>query len=101
VRRVKVGEATRHARECGGGTGVALLLRTNAVLLLRAEHSAEYPSPYVDVHGEPGHGGGGGQLFLAPQRYSALNALYASHRVGREVARARNGAYAVNRAGVF
>lgn len=88
-----VGEATWHARECGGGVGALLLLSTSQVLLLRHEFAAYYPSPYLDSHGEPDHELRRGRpLYLSQRRYAMLAALLAQHGVGREVARLRNDA---------
>ena len=49
-----VGECTRHAGKCGGGTGV-VLLGSSQVLLIRDGYAAYAPSPYVDAHGEEDH----------------------------------------------
>jgi hypothetical protein len=47
-----VGECTRHARSCGSGVGVFLLLHSSSVLLIHGALACYYPSPYLDVHGE-------------------------------------------------
>lgn len=86
-----VGECTLHARVCGGGVGVFLLLQSAQTLLLRGEFAAYFPSPYVDEHGEQDvELRRGKPLYLQPARYAALQEMWARHHVGREVTRIRN-----------
>ncbi len=60
-----------------GGTGVFLLLRQTAILILRGSHACVYPSPYLDAHGEEDPSLKRGKpLFLDPNRYEALQALW-------------------------
>lgn len=97
-----VGEASRHASSCGGGTGVYFNTSSTQIMLFRGGHAIEYPSPYTDAHGEPDHGLKRGKpLFLNARRYGALTELWARGGVGREVAHQRSIAERVYRANVF
>lgn len=46
------GRCYQHAKSCGAGVGVFLLLRNTRVLLLHGSRAALTVSPYVDAHGE-------------------------------------------------
>mmetsp|Transcript_53360 Transcript_53360/g.72920 ORF Transcript_53360/g.72920 Transcript_53360/m.72920 type:complete len:145 (+) Transcript_53360:232-666(+) len=90
-RRAHAGGCTRYANRHGGGTGIFLLVRQCTVLLVRYQHAAYFPSIYVDDNGEEDRGMRRGKpLSLSNDRYAALEALYASHRVASEVARLRS-----------
>lgn len=61
------------------------------VVVVRGPWAAYYASPYVDHHGEQDCGFRRGlPLSLSEERYSALAAMWASHKVSVEVAQARN-----------
>ena len=61
-----------------------------AVLLVRGPHASYAPSIYVDDHGEEDVGlRRGAPLRLHAGRVAALEALYNTHGVAREVARLR------------
>lgn len=51
-----MGALTRHASECGAGSGVFFLLHRCLTVLLRGPYAAYWMSPYVDEHGEEDHG---------------------------------------------
>jgi len=93
------GEATTHARACGGGAGAFLALAgglATCVLLVRGRHAAYRGSLYVDAHGEPDVGLRRGRLLaLSPARAAALGELLARGGLGREVVALRQVADAV------
>ena len=61
------------------------------VVVVRGPWAAYYASPYVDHHGEQDCGFRRGlPLSLSGERYTALGALWAAHKVSVEVAQARN-----------
>lgn len=81
-----VGECTRHAALYGGSTCAFLLVNSSEILLVRGRFSATYPSPFLDVHGEEDHGLKRHRpLHLNRARYQALQQLWASHQISREV----------------
>ena len=85
------GNCTLHARRINGdGVGVFFLVLKCAVLLVRGPHASYAPSIYVDDHGEEDVGlRRGAPLRLHAGRVAALEALYNTHGVAREVARLR------------
>jgi len=98
------GECTRHARTCGGGTGIFLLLAgsggggggASCLVLVRGKRAAYGPSPYVDAHGEADVGLRRGRLLhLSAARYASLTELWAKGEVAREVGRLRMAADSV------
>ena len=77
-------------RTCGAGVGLFFLLHRTNTVLLRGPHAAYSISPYVDDHGEEDVGLRRGALLrLHAGRVAALEALYNTHGVAREVARLR------------
>lgn len=69
-----------HARACGAGTGVFLLIKKTTVLLQRSARQASWPSPYLDAFGEEDTGMHRGKpLYLNEERYAALTYMVASH----------------------
>jgi hypothetical protein len=86
-----VGECTRHAAECGGGSGVVLMLDQCRVAIIGGSMAAHFPSPYVDAHGEEDIGLQRGRpLRLDMERYRHLESLWVNHRIFAEVSRLRN-----------
>ncbi len=84
------GACTLHARQIGSGTGVFFLLQKCTVLLLHNKKSAYSASLYVDENGEEDTGLTRGRpLFLKDDRYEALENLWRSHGIPREVAQIR------------
>ena len=85
------GACTLHARRTGSGTGVFFLLQKCTVLLVHNKKSAYSASLYVDENGEEDTGLARGRpLFLKDDRYEALEALWRSHGIPREVAQIRS-----------
>ena len=81
------GPCTLHAKKCGNGIGVFLLVHSSAIVLVRENWACYYPSPYVDHHGEQDCGFRRGlPLSLSPQRYQALTTLWVSHKVSEGAA---------------
>ena len=84
------GECTMHARTCGSGIGIFLLLMHNNVLLIRGARSAKYGALYLDKNGETGEGRGHNRpLALSATRYHKLEEMYLRHQVASEVTRKR------------
>ncbi|CAN0530175.1 unnamed protein product, partial [Ectocarpus sp. 8 AP-2014] len=80
------GECTRHAAECGCGTGLFFLLQECAVLLMHGRRAAYFPSPYVDAYGErQRHSFRGRPLYLDQRRYDVVRGLWVKHLVAHEV----------------
>eukprot|EP00995_Heteronema_vittatum_P007059 NODE_2194_length_820_cov_223.428016_g1534_i0.p1 GENE.NODE_2194_length_820_cov_223.428016_g1534_i0~~NODE_2194_length_820_cov_223.428016_g1534_i0.p1 ORF type:complete len:167 (+),score=46.36 NODE_2194_length_820_cov_223.428016_g1534_i0:33-533(+) len=73
---VEVGECNQHARACGGGTGVFLMIGLTTVLVIRNDRGAFLPSVYLDGHGEEDRGLKRGRpLYLSRSRYQSLREL--------------------------
>ncbi|CAB1103163.1 unnamed protein product [Ectocarpus sp. CCAP 1310/34] len=85
------GECTRHAAECGCGTGLFFLLQECAVLLIHGRRAAYFPSPYVDAYGErQRHSFRGRPLYLDQRRYDVVRGLWVKHLVAHEVVQNRS-----------
>jgi len=84
------GRCTRHARECGLGTGVIFLLQECSVLLVHGDRASYFPSPYVDAYGERHKQFRGRPLFLDARRLEALRRVWARQRVPYEVVHSRS-----------
>lgn len=96
------GVCTLHARACGSGTGLMLLINKGSILLFRDNRATFYPSPYVDQYGEEDPNLRRGRpLSLSEGRYERLTALYRNHGVPREVASRRVNADRVIREGYY
>ncbi|KAI9154612.1 hypothetical protein LWI28_028838 [Acer negundo] len=72
-----------HARACGAGTGVFLLIKRTTILLQRCARQAPWPSPYLDAFGEEDIECRGKPLYLNEERYAALTYMVASHGLDR------------------
>ncbi|CAN0926604.1 E3 ubiquitin-protein ligase PRT6 [Linum grandiflorum] len=73
-----------HAKTCGAGTGVFLLVKKTTILLQRCARQAPWHSPYLDAFGEEDiemHRGK--PLYLNEERYAALCHMVASHGLDR------------------
>ncbi len=88
------GECTLHARSCGSGTSIFLLLQKTNVILITGSKSCVYTNPiYLDKY----HGGTkklsianqNKPLYLSESNYRKLEGLYMNHQVVREVIRQR------------
>ena len=78
------GLCSKHAFECGGGTGIFFLLQDCIGLILHKEKAAYVHSPYVDSHGEtPQYRGK--RLNLELSRYNILHELWCGHMLRQEV----------------
>lgn len=87
-RQDDMGEATRHAHDCGGGAGAYLLLRQSQILLISQGTGHLYGSPYLDAQGEQDIGLNRGRpLVLDQQRWAKLRLLLASSGISRFVFR--------------
>ena len=85
------GACTIHARKIGSGSGIFFLLQKCIVLLVHNKKSAYSASLYVDENGEEDMGLARGRpLFLKEDRYEALENLWRSHGIPREVAQIRS-----------
>eukprot|EP00804_Cyclotella_cryptica_P008773 CCRYP_015624-RA/>CCRYP_015624-RA protein AED:0.01 eAED:0.01 QI:221/1/1/1/0.6/0.66/6/2355/3495 len=96
IRRMKKdyrppGTCTLHARKVGSGIGIFFLVQKCTVLLMHNNKSAYSPSLYVDEHGEEDVGLRRGRpLFFSEDRYQALETLWRSHGIPREVSQIRS-----------
>ncbi|KAL2502824.1 E3 ubiquitin-protein ligase [Forsythia ovata] len=73
-----------HAKACGAGIGVFLLIRRTTILLQRSARQAPWPSPYLDAFGEEDvEMRRGKPLYLNEERYAALTHMVASHGLDR------------------
>eukprot|EP01138_Halocafeteria_seosinensis_P005042 gb/GECG01005155.1/.p1 GENE.gb/GECG01005155.1/~~gb/GECG01005155.1/.p1 ORF type:complete len:2519 (+),score=306.53 gb/GECG01005155.1/:1-7557(+) len=98
----RVGMATRYTRAVLGGEGLFLNANSSAVILIRDKWATNFPSPYVDKHGEPDVGLRRGRpLRLDSSRYERLQRLWLENQVGKEVVRRRNAASSVISQGYF
>ncbi|KAK8315659.1 hypothetical protein V6Z12_D01G258100 [Gossypium hirsutum] len=69
-----------HAKSCGAGIGVFLLIKRTTILLQRCARQAPWPSPYLDAFGEEDNEMRRGKpLYLNEERYAALTNMVASH----------------------
>merc|ERR1712127_250995 len=95
IRRMKTnrppGTCTLHARKVGSGIGVFFLVQKCTILLMHNNKSAYSPSLYVDEHGEEDVGLRRGRpLFFSEDRYQALETLWRTHGIPREVSQIRS-----------
>merc|ERR1719296_268386 len=95
IRRMKAnrppGTCTLHARKVGSGIGVFFLVQKCTILLMHNNKSAYSPSLYVDEHGEEDVGLRRGRpLFFSEERYQALETLWRTHGIPREVSQIRS-----------
>ncbi|KAL7473331.1 hypothetical protein ACHAXS_013787 [Conticribra weissflogii] len=85
------GACTLHARKIGSGVGIFFLVQKCTVLLMHNNKSAYSPSLYVDEHGEEDPGLRRGRpLFFSDERFHALENLWRSHGIPREVSQIRS-----------
>jgi len=95
IRRTKQnrrpGTCTLHARKVGSGIGIFFLVQKCTILLMHNNKSAYSPSLYVDEHGEEDVGLRRGRpLFFSEERYQALETLWRTHGIPREVSQIRS-----------
>lgn len=85
------GTCTLHARKVGSGIGIFFLVQKCTILLMHNNKSAYSPSLYVDEHGEEDVGLKRGRpLFFSEERYQALETLWRTHGIPREVSQIRS-----------
>ncbi|KAG4216132.1 hypothetical protein ERO13_A01G222300v2 [Gossypium hirsutum] len=73
-----------HAKSCGAGIGVFLLIKRTTILLQRCARQAPWLSPYLDAFGEEDNEMRRGKpLYLNEERYAALTNMVASHGLDR------------------
>ena len=84
------GECTLHARRCGGGNGIFMIMLHNWVLILNGPRSCKYPALYLDKNGEAGEGRGANRpMQLSEARLKKLEELYLNHQIASEISRKR------------
>ena len=82
---------TLHARKVGSGIGIFFLVQKCTILLMHNNKSAYSPSLYVDEHGEEDVGLRRGRpLFFSEERNQALERLWRTHGIPREVSQIRS-----------
>lgn len=75
-----VNRISSHAKDCGAGIGVFLVLNITSVQVIREDRSSNWGSPYLDAHGEEDENLDRGKpLFLNMERYSTLERLWLTH----------------------
>lgn len=80
-----------HARKVGSGIGIFFLVQKCTILLMHNNKSAYSPSLYVDEHGEEDVGLRRGRpLFFSEERYQALETMWRTHGIPREVSQIRS-----------
>eukprot|EP01134_Creolimax_fragrantissima_P005787 CFRG5787T1 len=83
-----IGECTRHARSCGAGVALFMLVKRCMVLLLCDGRGSLYPSVYLDSHGERDDGlRRGHPLHLNRFLYAELERLWLGLGVADEIVR--------------
>lgn len=76
------GEATLHLEARHGGIGVFLMLKDAKVFVLyKGVHGRNYPSFYLNKHGEESAALRGSPLFLNVAKYEALQTIYLENRL--------------------
>ncbi|KAI9104974.1 hypothetical protein DFS34DRAFT_223040 [Phlyctochytrium arcticum] len=82
------GECNIHAKECGSGIGIYLLINKCVILLLHWDNGFFNTPPYLDAHGEVDFGLKRGRpQFLNQRRYDEIRKLWLTHGVPSFVAR--------------
>jgi hypothetical protein len=85
------GTCTIHARKVGSGIGIFFLVQKCTVLLMHNNKSAYSHSLYVDDHGEEDVNLRRGRpLYFSEERYQALETMWRSHGIPREVSQIRS-----------
>jgi len=86
-RRSVKGAGTLHARACGGGPAIFLLVQRCTVLLVHGKRYFEISAPYVDSHGETDDGLRRGRpLKLEPSAMKHLRFVCANNAILDEIA---------------
>ncbi|XP_076468765.1 E3 ubiquitin-protein ligase ubr3-like [Babylonia areolata] len=73
-------ECVSHSEQCGGGTGIFLLVNSSIVVVLRGPRATLWGSVYLDQHGEEDRDLKRGKpLFLSRERLQFLESQWISH----------------------
>mmetsp|Transcript_4153 Transcript_4153/g.6352 ORF Transcript_4153/g.6352 Transcript_4153/m.6352 type:complete len:1971 (+) Transcript_4153:47-5959(+) len=83
------GHCTRHALECGAGSGIFFLLQECTLLLIYKNRAAYFASPYADAFGERQGHFRGRPLFLDHDRHHDISRLWGNHGVPDAVIQSR------------
>lgn len=74
-------QAVRHARECGGGTGLFLVVTSTYIVVVRGRRACLWGSLYLDEYDEEDRDLKRGKpLFLSQDRLDLLQAQWLAHR---------------------
>ncbi|XP_060847929.1 uncharacterized protein LOC132927424 isoform X2 [Rhopalosiphum padi] len=74
-------EAVQHSLECGGGTGMFLVVTSSSVVVIRGKRACLWGSVYLDAFGEEDRELKRGKpLYLSAERYRLLEHQWLAHR---------------------
>lgn len=80
-RQHQVAEAVQHAMECGGGTGIFLVVTSTYIIVIRGRRACLWGSLYLDDYDEEDRDLKRGKpLYLSQDRLELLQAQWLSHR---------------------
>ncbi|XP_037294366.1 E3 ubiquitin-protein ligase Ubr3 [Manduca sexta] len=80
-RRHQVAEAVQHAMECGGGTGIFLVVTSTYIIVIRGRRACLWGSLYLDDYDEEDRDLKRGKpLYLSQDRLELLQAQWLAHR---------------------
>ncbi|CAG5038301.1 unnamed protein product [Parnassius apollo] len=80
-RRHQVAEAVQHAQECGGGTGIFLVVTSTYIIVIRGRRACLWGSLYLDDYDEEDRDLKRGKpLYLSQDRLELLQAQWLAHR---------------------
>ncbi|CAH0585949.1 unnamed protein product [Chrysodeixis includens] len=80
-RQHQVAEAVQHAMECGGGTGIFLVVTSTYIIVIRGRRACLWGSLYLDDYDEEDRDLKRGKpLYLSQDRLELLQAQWLAHR---------------------
>ncbi|KAG7308934.1 E3 ubiquitin-protein ligase ubr3 [Plutella xylostella] len=80
-RQQQVCEAVQHAMECGGGTGIFLVVTSTYIIVIRGRRACLWGSLYLDDYDEEDRDLKRGKpLYLSQDRVDLLQAQWLAHR---------------------
>ncbi|KAJ0176856.1 hypothetical protein K1T71_008035 [Dendrolimus kikuchii] len=80
-RQQQVAEAVQHANECGGGTGIFLVVTSTYIIVIRGRRACLWGSLYLDDYDEEDRDLKRGKpLYLSQDRLELLQAQWLAHR---------------------
>ncbi|XP_028172665.1 E3 ubiquitin-protein ligase Ubr3 [Ostrinia furnacalis] len=80
-RQQQVAEAVQHAMECGGGTGIFLVVTSTYIIVIRGRRACLWGSLYLDDYDEEDRDLKRGKpLYLSADRLELLQAQWLAHR---------------------